>query len=175
MPTPIPIQPVSPPPEVRHTMTVDHVYDGDTIVGKVVLWDTASDALTSITVYQSAVYDGRVRLLSSNAPEMKDVPRGAAVRDFVRSVIKPGDVIETRAPRDLTDQYGRMVADLWYVPFDPDKRTPAEPVNLSAVLLAADMAAPMTGKKLQRLAPQLPDQEAEAFVAHVPALLTSKD
>lgn len=118
-----------------HDLTVDHVVDGDTVVGTVVL--------ASFLGMQMA-WKGRVRLVTVNAPEL-NTPEGDAAKAYVDSLIKPGQVVQTSSSRDFSDQFGRLLADvLVEVPGQPAKGAQ----SLSQLLLDTGNAVPMAGKTL---------------------------
>lgn len=114
---------------VTHSIVVDHVHDGDTLSGTITL---------SNFLGQKTTWYGRVRLITVNAPELK-TPEGDAALAYVEALIAPGDTVATSAPRDYSDQFGRLLADIIVAG-----------KSLSQDLLDTGNAKPMTGKTAKK-------------------------
>jgi endonuclease YncB( thermonuclease family) len=83
---------------MRFHLDVDHVYDGDTIVGII-----RADAGLGIYI---ALTDWRCRLYGIDAPELR-TSLGAASRDALQTVVKPGDTLDLESWS--FDKYGRRI------------------------------------------------------------------
>lgn len=128
---------------VTHKFVVDHPYDGDTVAGAVVL--TFDVQLAK-----------RVRLITVNCPELsvggQPNQPGVDAAAFTAKLCPAGAKLTVSAPRDMLDQYGRILADIIL----PDGS------SLSQQLLDSGNAAPMQGKTLAKLltgSPSLDDGE----------------
>lgn len=52
----------------------------------------------------------RIRLLAIDSPEMQQAPHGREARDFLRSLVSPGDRLRLELDRETEDRYGRTLA-----------------------------------------------------------------
>lgn len=92
----------------RFGFFVDHVYDGDTLMGVADL---------GLAVYLGREDTGEfwsVRFYGINAPEVKGATRdaGIAARDFLRSIVARGDVLEVESHG--WDKYQRRIDGIPY-------------------------------------------------------------
>jgi micrococcal nuclease len=55
----------------------------------------------------------RVRLIGIDSPESAQAPYGAAARDALRRLLKPGITVRLETDVAATDHYGRVLAYVW--------------------------------------------------------------
>ena len=79
---------------------VDHNHDGDTVT------------LTTDMGRRVMIGPEPIRFYRINCPELSQ-PGGAEARDYVKSVLKHGDIISIRTYLDRDDKFGRLLADVY--------------------------------------------------------------
>lgn len=103
----------------RFSFWVDHVYDGDTLVG-VLTADAGLGVDVSFGQPGKPTTYWRVRLLGVDAPELADAG-GVEARDYARTLIPASTSISIDSAR--WDKYGRRVDALVELPDGRDMAT----------------------------------------------------
>lgn len=108
----------------QYYLTVDHVHDGDTIMGTLDLGLRLGLAKAS------------VRLAGVNAPELA-ADGGPEARDYVMGLVQPGDVLRVVSESWEHDNYGRIIGTVYLADGDPE--------SLNDKLLQSGHAVPYPG------------------------------
>ena len=84
----------------------------------------------------------RVRLIGINAPESvhqnpdMNTPEGVAASDFVKSIVKPGQVVYMQKDLSDRDQYNRLLRYIWLeLPTDPQNTEEVRTKMLNGILV----------------------------------------
>jgi endonuclease YncB( thermonuclease family) len=111
----------------EYRAVVKYVHDGDTVTVDV---DQG---------FNNWRHDMHIRMYAINAPELK-TPEGPPARDFLMTLINPGDVLLLRSHKDQPDKYGgRWDGTLLTVAWGDDGSYSDE-VNLNELMVSSGHA-----------------------------------
>jgi endonuclease YncB( thermonuclease family) len=91
--------------EFQYYLTVDHVHDGDTIMGYLDM---------GLRMYVGRVGESHVsvRLAGVNAPELSE-DGGHEARDYLRGLVNVGDVLRVVSHDFERDKYARIIGTVY--------------------------------------------------------------
>lgn len=125
-------QPPTPEPFV-YPAELDYVIDGDTVVTHLDLGHF---------IWRRSIH---LRLRGINAPEMHGSSKSAGekAKAFVQNMLQRASGILVQTYKDQTGKYGRLLADVWYMPGGADSVHRWRLLNQD--LLDAGLAVPFEG------------------------------